>query len=65
MLERDIEKYSCVVKTHPKEKDCLGSLKKEKQLNFIEDDSLIKNKKRSRSCENKIDEIKSINPRYL
>ncbi len=65
MLERDIEKYSCVVKTHPKEKDCLGSLKKEKQLNFIEDDSLIKNKKRSRSCENKIDEIKNINPRYL
>ena len=65
MLERDIEKYSCVVKTHSKEKDCEGSLKKEKQLNFIEDDSLIKNKKRSKSCEKKIDEIKNKNPRYL
>jgi len=65
VLEKNIEKYSCVVKTHSKEKDCEGSLKKEKKLNFIEDDSLIKNKKRSRSCENKIDEIKSINPRYL
>jgi hypothetical protein len=65
VLERDIEKYSCVVKTLPKEKDCLGSLRKGKGLGFGGDASLIKSKKRSRSCENKINEIKSKNPRYL
>ena len=47
VLERDLEKYSCVVKTHSKEKDCEGSLKKEKHLDFGKDFSLIKNKKRS------------------